>query len=163
MRDSACNTRRFAIAGVAGVIGALEAAACLLFLPTPANVSPGDSTVLLQMLLGCVVGSALAWLALMWSVRYRSIWRVTLLSVIAIPLGAFAGLGQHLLLMYWFPSIFVAGSCAIGVIVYFILPSPVPPGHCHVCGYNLRFSVSGVCPECGAMVAGTSRRDDSRV
>jgi hypothetical protein len=32
----------------------------------------------------------------------------------------------------------------------------VPPGHCP-CGYNLTGNVSGVCPECGAAVAGRAR------
>ena len=28
-----------------------------------------------------------------------------------------------------------------------------PPGCCAVCGYNLTGKVSGVCPECGAIIA----------
>jgi len=27
--------------------------------------------------------------------------------------------------------------------------TPMPPGHCQSCGYNLTGNVSGVCPECG--------------
>ncbi len=28
----------------------------------------------------------------------------------------------------------------------------IPPGHCHICGYNLTGNVSGVCPECGTKI-----------
>jgi hypothetical protein len=32
----------------------------------------------------------------------------------------------------------------------------IPPGHCQRCGYDLTGNVSGVCPECGMLVAKTA-------
>ncbi len=28
----------------------------------------------------------------------------------------------------------------------------IPPGHCQNCGYNLTGNISGICPECGAVI-----------
>lgn len=36
------------------------------------------------------------------------------------------------------------------------------PGHCKSCGYNLTGNMSGVCPECGALVSLRITTDDTR-
>jgi predicted RNA-binding Zn-ribbon protein involved in translation (DUF1610 family) len=54
----------------------------------------------------------------------------------------------------------LGGLLVIGLTsVAFKPPQPPPPGFCRECGYDLTGNVSGVCPECGEVVA---RQDSAR-
>lgn len=46
----------------------------------------------------------------------------------------------------------VVVSAAAGLVLARRFYSPVPPGHCEECRYNLTGNLSGWCPECGTPI-----------
>ena len=51
----------------------------------------------------------------------------------------------------WLPLVIVASAT---LLMFWIDRRRIPPGHCRRCGYDLTGNTSGICSECGTMIAG---------
>lgn len=60
------------------------------------------------------------------------------------------------------PIVGVGFLCRTLAVHWPTSPSPEDDGHCKGCGYNLTGIVSGICPECGALIA-SSKENGGRI
>lgn len=72
-------------------------------------------------------------------------------AMFKLIIGLYPGYGVH---DYYFPLSWLVGlSVVMTALLFWRDRRTEKPGHCTKCGYNLTSNTTGVCPECGVVVA----------